>query len=110
MSLPTLKPLANGQAANTLTTVYTVPASTTTKIAALTLTNVTAGALTYSVSLISATAGTARSVAYQLPIAAGASVSVTGAIGQAMSAGGEIKIGASAATSIDYYVSGYEIV
>lgn len=104
------KPLANGQAANSLTTVYTVPAGTTTRIAAFSLTNVTGGALTYSVSLISATAGTARSVAYTLPIAAGETKSVTGAIGQVLSAGGEIKIGASAATSIDYYVSGYEIV
>lgn len=106
----TPKPLANGQAANSLTTVYTVPNATTTRIAAFALTNTTGGALTYSVSLISATAGTARSVATTIAIAAGETKSVTGAIGQCLSAGGQIQIGASAATSVDYYVSGYEIV
>lgn len=106
----TPKPLASGQAANSLTTVYTAPTGTSTRIAAFAITNTTAGALTYSVSLISATAGTARSVATTISIAAHETKSVTGAIGQVLSAGGIIQIGASAATSLDYYVSGYEIV
>lgn len=89
---------------------YTVPANTLTTIAACTLTNTTAGAVTATVHLVPS-AGIATALNCILSarvLAAGESFNVASAVGQTLAAAGTLQALAGAATSIALVASGYE--
>ena len=88
---------------------YTAPANTITTIAACTLTNTTAGAVTATMHLVpSAGTPTASNMILSARvIAAGESYNVGSAIGQTLAAGGTIQALAGAAASIALVASGY---
>jgi hypothetical protein len=104
------KILAGSQvaAATTDTTVYTVPASSAVKVATFSLTNVTGSAVTVSVSVVpsgGSVDGTHKVLsAYSL--AAGDSTKVTEVEGALLDTGVFISINASAATAINYLITG----
>ncbi len=109
----TPKRLVSGsQLTTSVATYYTAPAATKARIAAFTATNTSAGAVTITVHLVASagSASDANVVADAIPLAAGETKAITGAIGHVMEAGGTIQALASAATSISIVVSGYEIV
>ena len=91
-------------------TYYTAPASTTTTIAACTLTNTTAGAVTATIHLVpnGGTATVSNMILSARALAAGESFNVGSAIGQSLAPGGTLQALASAATSITLVASGYE--
>jgi predicted phage tail protein len=93
-------------------TYYTAPASTLTTISACTLTNTSAAPVTATVYLVATggTAGAANIILSARALAAGESFNVGSAIGQTLSAGGQIQALASAVTSITLVASGYETV
>jgi hypothetical protein len=93
-------------------TYYTAPVSTLTTIAACTLTNTSAAPVTVTVYLVATggTASAANTILSARALAAGESFNVGSAIGQTLSAGGQIQALASAATSITLVASGYETV
>lgn len=95
-------------ALTTPATLYTVPTGTRTLITGMTLTNTTGGAVTATVHL--GTAAAANCVMSARSLAAGETVSVTGAIGQVMEAAEVLQAAASAATSISMVASGIEFV
>lgn len=88
---------------------YTSPANTITTIAACTLTNTTAGAVTATMHLVplAGTPTAANMILSARTIAAGESYNVGSAIGQTMADGGTLQALASAATSITLVASGY---
>jgi hypothetical protein len=105
------KLLAGGQvsAASTDTTVYTVPGSSAIKLATFSITNVTANPVTVSVS-VSATGGTisdgTHKVLSSYSLAANDSTKVTEVEGAMLDTGAFISINASAATAINYLITG----
>lgn len=105
----TPKALASGSLSNSMASLVTAPAATRFRISAFTVTNTSASAVTFSVQL-SASGGTARLVANDIPLGAGETKSVTGAIGHVIQASGYIQGEASTTSVVDYYISGYEIV
>lgn len=109
----TPKRLVSGsQLTNSVATYYTAPAATKARISAFTATNTTAGAVTITVYLVPSAGSATDSniVADVIPLAAYESKAITGAIGHVIEAGGSIQALASANTSINIVVSGYEIV
>lgn len=103
------KILASGQVAGTGdTTVYTVPASSAVKVATAVLTNVSAGAVTVSVSVVpsgGSVDGTHKVVsAYSL--AANDSTKLTEVEGAMLDAGAFISINASVGASVNYLFTG----
>lgn len=90
-------------------TYYTAPANTITTIAACTLTNTTAGAVTATMHLVPSggSATVSNMILSARTIAAGESYNVGSAIGQTLAAGGTIQALAGAATSITLVASGY---
>ena len=90
-------------------TYYITPPNTITTIAACTLTNTTAGAVTVTLHLVpfSGTASAANMILSARTIAAGESFNVGSAIGQSMAAGGMIQALAGTAASITLVASGY---
>jgi hypothetical protein len=102
----TLKPLFRGAATTTTTTVlYTVPASTTTVVANIVITNTAASAGTFTLAM--GTSGTPTAMATTVAIAANSIVTLD--IKQTLTAAQVITGGASA-TTINFHISGVEIV
>lgn len=91
-------------------TYYTTPLNTLTTIAACTLTNTTAGAVTATLHLVpgAGAAGPANCILSARTLAAGESYNVGSAIGQTLAAGGTLQGLAGAAASITLVASGYE--
>lgn len=109
----TPKRLVSGsQLTTSAATYYTAPASTKTRISAFTATNTTAGAVTVTVYLVPSggSADNTNKVADVVSLAANETKAITGAIGHVLEAAGTIQALASANTSINIVVSGYEIV
>lgn len=102
--------LYSGQlATTTATSVYTVPANTTAKVATGTACNTSTSAVTVSVSLhkVGDTADGTHRVISAFSLAAGDSLSLTDYIGGAMLAEGEsISITAGTANAIDVVLTG----
>jgi hypothetical protein len=102
----TLKPLFRGAATLTTTTVlYTVPASTSTVVSNIVVTNTAASAGTFTIGM--GTAGSNTSIATTQAIAANSSVYID--LKQALTTTQTITGGASAVT-INFHISGVEIV
>ena len=95
-----LKPLFRGAATTGSSTLYTVPASTTTLVSAILVSNNSASAQTYTINID------------DVPIATTVSVSANDSImfepKQAILAGGTIKALASA-TSVSFHITGLEM-
>lgn len=87
--------------------LYPVPANTRTTISACSVTNKTAVARLVTVT-IKAAAGTARNVAYNMSVPAGATRVVSGALAQTLEAGAVLAGFADAAGAVDIVASGYE--
>lgn len=103
------KILAGGQiaAATTNTTIYTVPALSATKVATGALMNVSAATVTVSVSVVpsgGAVDGTHKILTATL--AAGDSTTLPEITGAFLDAGAFISVYASAATAINYLLTG----
>jgi len=90
-------------------TYYTSPANTITTIAACTLTNTTAGAVTATMHLVvsGGAASASNMILSARTIAAGESYNVGAALGQSLAAGGFISALAGSSTSITLVASGY---
>lgn len=103
--------LANALLDTSVTTVYTVAASTTARIDAMALTNNGALAATVSIWLVSSGGGASATtcVMSAQSIAPGQTVLVKGAIGQVLRQGGTIQAQASVASLVSIYASGVEI-
>jgi hypothetical protein len=102
----TLKPLARTAASLTTTTVlYTVPASTTTVVTNIVVTNTAASAGTFTLAMGPA----AGQIAMATTVAIAANSVVTFDIKQVLTATQTITGGASA-TTINFHISGVEIV
>jgi hypothetical protein len=103
----TPKQLFRGAATTTLTTtLYTVPASTTTVVSNIAVTNTSASAQTYTMDL-SGTSGGNISIASAVSIAANTTVFID--LKQVLTATQVIRGGASA-TSVTFHISGVELV
>jgi hypothetical protein len=103
------KILASGQVPNTsATTVYTVPASSATKIASAVLCNVTGTAVTVTVAVVPSgqTLDGTRTIVSAYSLAAGDSTSLSELVGAMLDAGALISITASVGTGINYLVTG----
>lgn len=89
---------------------YTTPANTLTTIAACTLTNTSAGAVTVTMYLVPSAGapGAANCILSARTLAAGESYNVGSAIGQTLPAGATLQALASAGTAITLVASGYE--
>ena len=98
-----------GQLTGAASIYYTSPPNTITTIAACTLTNTTAGAITATMHLVpfGGAASAANMILSARTIAAGESFNVGSAIGQSMAAGGMIQALAGTAASITLVASGY---
>ena len=95
--------------ATTATTLYTVPASTTTIVVGLSVTNVTASAIAANVIILDNAAQTTRLVV-NAPISAGSSLVVGGGDQKiVLITGDQLQVQSSAATSIDAVMSIMEI-
>lgn len=101
-----LKELADGQLPAAKATLYTVPALTTTLVLNIVLVNVTAGAITVNLYKKKSGGASRRIIDQALSIAANGSVRMKG--GFTLEAGAVLEGDASAATSIDYVISGVE--
>ncbi len=107
----TLKRLATGQLPNASAALYTSSTSNVrAQIVAFTLTNPTAGALTFSVWIVpsGSTAVDATVVYDGASIAAGEALILDKMIGHALNSGDAIHGVASSATSLTYHISGTE--
>ena len=99
------KVFADGQLANAKATLYTVPTDKVAYVKFLSVHNTTGGALT--VTIYVNTSGTSR-VIYSASLAASTSAQVIGAAALVLEGGDIIEGAASAATSIDYVITGIE--
>lgn len=90
-------------------TYFTSPSNTFTTIAACTLTNTTAGAITATMYLVPLAGSPTASncILSARVLAAGETYNVGSAIGQTLAAGGMIQALAGAAASISLVASGY---
>lgn len=102
----TLKELADGQLPAAKTTLYTVPGATSCLITCILLVNATAGAITVNLYKKKSGGTSRRIIDKDLSIAANGSVRVKG--GFTLEAAAVIEGDASAATSVDYVISGVE--
>lgn len=104
------KILASGQvpAASTDTTIYTVPASSATKIASGALSNVSGAAVLISVSVVPSggTVDSTHKIVAGYSLAAGDSTTLPELTGAFLDAGAFISINASAAAAINYLLTG----
>jgi hypothetical protein len=102
--------LYSGQLSSTsATTIYTVPAATTAKIATATLCNTSASAVTVTIQLLQSgqSADGTHAVISGYSLAPGDTLSLTGYIGGAMMATGEsISVTAGTASVLDVVVTG----
>jgi hypothetical protein len=111
MAYNDITPLQLGQAAITtsVTTLYTVPASTRAFVKNLDIVNTSAGALTYNIFLVpsAGSAATSNALFYDFPISSKENIQWTGT--QILNAGDTIQIQASG-TGITITASGAEAV
>jgi hypothetical protein len=102
--------LYSGQLSSTsATTIYTVPAATTAKIATATICNTSGSAVTVTVQLLQSgqSADGTHAVVSGYSLAAGDTLSLTGYIGGAMLATGEfISVTAGTASVLDVVITG----
>lgn len=101
--------LASGQIAGTaLTPVYTVPVSSAAKIATAVLTNVTASAVTVSVSVVPSggTLDGTRVIVSAFLLAANDSTNLFELAGALLDAGAVISVIASAGAAVNYLLTG----
>lgn len=111
MAVYTEKQLAqNAQASTTETTIYTVPASTTTIVKQIAVCNTTGVAANYSISIVPSggTAGATNRIMAVQAIAANSTVYLD--LTQVMATGGFISILQGTASSITVTASGVEKV
>ena len=103
--------LANTLIGTSADAVYTVPASTVTRIDAMALTNTDTNAQTASIWLVASGGGAnAQTIVMSAQqIGPGQTVIVKGALGQVLKQGGTIQAQASVANRINIYASGVEI-
>lgn len=101
------KQIALAELAAATADLYTAPANTKTTIAACSVTNKSAGACKFTVTL-KAAGGTARNVAYNMGVAAGETRVVHGALGQTLEPGGVLAAFGDTAAALDIAVSAYE--
>jgi hypothetical protein len=89
-------------------TSYTVPANSILTISAATLNNSTGTARTATVN-ITPNGGSALALVSALPVPASGSAptTVSGLVGQTLTAGGKIEIAADANAAVNAYLSGY---
>lgn len=92
-------------------TLYTAPASVRTILDKVTITNVTAGAVTATIRVVASggTAGASNTIVYTKSLAAGETYTCPEAVGQTLNAGDFVSALASANTSIVIRISGREI-
>jgi hypothetical protein len=111
MAYNDITPLQLGQAAITasVTTLYTVPASTRAFVKNLDIVNTSAGALTYNIFLVpsAGSAATSNALFYDFPISSKENIQWTGT--QILNAGDTIQIQASS-TGITITASGAEAI
>lgn len=104
------KILASSQvaSASTNTTVYTVPATSAARVATFSLTNVTASAVTVSVSVVPSggTVDGTHSVVSGYSLAAGDSTKIVEVEGALLDTGAFISINAGTAAAINYLITG----
>lgn len=100
--------LVSTRIAATETTQYTTPASTSVKIANVTLTNTVGANITVSVSLVksSGTAGADNRVLFAYPLVVGDSTVLNELVGHVLGPGDFISAIASSATSVVFTMSG----
>lgn len=105
--------IASGQlTATTATTIYTVPASSRSKVATLSVTNTSASAVTVTVSVVPSggTVDGTHAVLFGYPLAAGDTIcheDVLAAVkGAMLPTGAFIAVTAGTANAIDYLVTG----
>lgn len=96
----TFKVLFRGAASTGSTTLYTVPASTTTIVTSILIANTSASNQTYTLSL------NGISIATTVPIAANNTALLE--IKQVLAAG-QVMAGLASATSVNFHISGMEI-
>ena len=101
------KQLAAAELAAASADLYSPPANTRTTISACSATNKTVTARLVTIT-VKAAGGTARNVAYNMNVPAGATRVVSGALAQTLEAGGVLAGFADAAGAVDIVVSGYE--
>jgi hypothetical protein len=99
------------QVPSAATTAYTAPVNTRTILDKATVTNPTAGALTFTAYLVPSggTAGATNAVISVQSVAAGASYLCPELVGHVLNPGDFLSIVASAATSLVFRVSGREV-
>lgn len=99
--------VSGSQLTGAAATYYTAPANTITTIAAMTLTNTTAGAVNCTVYLVPSggSAGVTNCILSARTIAIGESYNVASAIGQTLPAGGFIQ---ALGLNVTMVASGYE--
>ena len=104
------KRLVAGSQLTAVAATYYTATAVTTRIDACALTNTTAGAVTATVHLVPSggTATVSNCVMSAKSLAAGETVTVAGAIGQWLAAGGTLQALASAGASITLVSSGVE--
>lgn len=102
----------SAQITTSAATYYTAPANTRCLIKKMTVTNTTAGALTYTVYLIASggTASDSNTITSTQSIAAHTTLEVYECEGHVLEAGGFIQALGSAATSLTFRASGVEFV
>ena len=100
--------LAEGQLAGATGDLYTVPANTTAIIKNITLVNTTGGALTCNLYIKKSGSSDRRISQVSLAMAAGEKAVTEANEVYTLAAGDKIRGDASAATSIDYIISGVE--
>ena len=100
--------LVSQQLANSETTQYTCPASSSVKIGSARLTNTSGGVVTVSISVVKSggTAGNANRVLSAYSLAAGDGISLDELVGAYLGAGDFVSAIASAATSVSLVMSG----
>jgi len=96
----TFKILSRGAAATSSTTLYTVPASTTTLVSSMIVTNTSASAQTYSISF------DGTSVATDVSVPANDSLLIEPK--QVLTAG-QVIAGLASAVTVNFHLSGLEI-
>lgn len=96
----TFKVLYRGAAATGSTTLYTVPAATTTMVTSIVVTNTSAASQTYTLSIN----GVVLAPAVSIP--AGEAVIVEP---KTLIATGQILAGFASATSVNFHISGLEV-
>ena len=108
MAPANFKSLADGQLPDSKTTLYTVPASTTAAIKVCKLVNSSASARTVNIYIKRSGSTSRRVIPKDMTFAAGSEAECVDGDPWELSTGDIIEGDASAATEIDYFISGAE--